>query len=40
MEHKEFLIRLLDKLSEESIRRLCNLAEYLYIHKDEKGGAV
>lgn len=29
MEYKDFLIKLLDKLSENSIRRLYNLAEYL-----------
>lgn len=40
MKDKEFLIKLLDRLSEKSIRRLCGLAEYLYIYVDEKGGAV
>ena len=40
MEYREFLIKLLDNLSEKSIRRLCNLAEYLYIYVDGKGGAV
>lgn len=40
MEHKRFLIELLDKLSEKSIRCLCNLAEYLYIYVDRKGGAA
>lgn len=39
MNYKEFLIKLVDNLSEKSIRRLYNLAEYLYIYKDEKGGA-
>lgn len=40
MDYKEFLIKLLDSLSEKSIRRLYNLAEYLYIYADEKGGAA
>lgn len=39
MNYKEFLIKLLDNLSERSIRRLYNLAEYLCIHVDGKGGA-
>lgn len=34
MKHKDFLIKLLDKLSENSIRRLYKLAEYLYIYKE------
>lgn len=34
MEYKDFLIKLLDKLSENSIRRLYKLAEYLYIYKE------
>lgn len=34
MEYKNFLIKLLDELSEKSIRRLYNLAEYLYIYKE------
>lgn len=39
MQYKEFLIKLLDNLSEKSIRRLYNLAEYLYVYSDEKVGA-
>lgn len=38
MDYKKYLIKLLDKLSEKSICRLCNLAEYLYIYKE--GGAA
>lgn len=34
MEYKEFLIELINKLSEDSIRRLYNLAEYLFIYKE------
>lgn len=34
MDYKNFLIKLLDELSEKSIRRLYNLAEYLYIYKE------
>lgn len=37
MEYKELLIKLLDNLSEKSIHRLYNLAEYLYIYVDKKG---
>ena len=40
MEYKNALIKLLNELSEESIRRLYRLAEYLYIYKDQKGGAA
>lgn len=40
MEYKNILINLIDKLSDKSIRRLCNLAEYLYIYVDGKGGAA
>lgn len=40
MSYKEFLIKLLDNLSEKSIRRLYSLAEYLYIHVDGRGGAA
>lgn len=32
MDYKKFLFKLLDELSEKSIRRLYNLAEYLYIY--------
>lgn len=39
MECKNALINLINKLSDKSIRRLCNLAEYLYIYVDGKGGA-
>ncbi len=35
MKYKEFLIKLLDELSEESIRGLYNLAEYLYIYRED-----
>ena len=34
IDYKKYLIKLLDKLSEKSIRRLYNLAEYLYIYKE------
>lgn len=39
MNYKEFLIKLLDNLSEKPIRRLYDLAEYLYIHVNGRGGA-
>ena len=32
--HKKEILKMLDELSDESIRRLYNLAEYLYIYKD------
>ncbi len=35
--YKTKLIEMLDKLSEKALKRLCQLAEYLYIYK-EKGG--
>lgn len=39
MNYREHLIKLLDKLSESSLKRLYSLANYLYIYK-EKGGAI
>ncbi len=34
MQYKELLIKLLDKLSENQLRRVYNLAEYLYVYVD------
>lgn len=36
MSYRESLIKLLFHLSDESIKRLCRLANYLYIYKDCK----
>jgi len=36
--HKRALIGLLDELSDKSIDRLYNLAEYLYIHVESQSG--
>lgn len=38
MDYKNALLNLIEKLSDQSIRRLCQLAEYLYIYAEEKGG--
>ena len=32
--HKAELIKMLDKLSERALKRLYQLAEYLYIHRE------
>lgn len=40
MDYKNALISLIEKLSDKSIKRLCQLAEYLYIYADEKGGVA
>lgn len=38
--YKTKLIKMLDKLSEKSLKRLYQLAEYLYIHKINKESEV
>lgn len=38
-DYRTVLVKMLDRLSDRSIKRIYQLAEYLYIHK-EKGGAA
>ena len=40
MDYKNALLNLIEKLSDRSIIRLYQLAEYLYIYKDGEGGAA
>ena len=36
-DYKKSLIELLDRLSEKSIKRIYELAKYLYVYKEEGG---
>lgn len=38
-DYRAALIKLIDQLSSNAVKRIYQLAEYLYIHK-EKGGAA
>lgn len=39
-DYKALLIKMLDRLSNKHIKRIYNLAEYLYIYKEEGGAAL
>lgn len=39
-DYRMLLVRMLDLLSDKSIKRIYQLAEYLYIYVEEGGGKV